>query len=831
MFMTTPDLSEARRLLAAGLKLVKLHPYTKQPIGIEWNQHSAASIDDDATGYGLPLAVNGLCSIDPDHVDMARVALHAWGFDLEELLAAGVRTSSTRPDSGGRSAFLADPENMARWLPFRVFDSSGNSLTFLELRAKSPNLQDVVPGIVYTNKEGNAHYSQQYANEHRFDAAPALPERFLAFWRELSTDDDKLREQTRIAVEAIAAAGFKMVSGDAPQYRPPMGGGVQLAFPAKGIRTEYNKATTVESILERHGYTYHENKQRWTHPGATGAPAIRQIPGKEGLWQSDHGGDALHGTFDAWAAHVQLDHGGDIEAAKTAWLWKDCMADNAAVPDTPSNLADGLQQLMDRLRVAEPEDAKAIAPELLRVADGLPEIQRIDWHKQVRDVMHWNAADFKAILKECRASWYTQSQRQYQRFDPFRYIYLPPRNEFYDTVSGCSMPPAGLNSKYIAEVENAARVICADMDAALSIADGVGWNPTGVMPPSRNELIYEDEGKRLINTWRGFALSPVDGDVALWLDHAAYLIPDPDERRGVLDYLAALVQRVGEKPGFALIHAGTSGTGKDALYKPLSYALGSAAHEATIKELLEGWGDNRYQKKFMIIPEVKKGQDRNITNAMKTLVSTTATGKKDLNLKGGQVVTQVDCMGVVMMTNYRNGFTIEENDRRYFVVSSWVEPQGPDYYTALHRWYQEDNGSAKVLGYLMQRDISGFNHNALPFVTKGAQEMAQASRYDYEQDIEELILEGQPPFNTGAVTAKELKAVCRIHGMKVGNNGLEEAMTRLGWVKLRGMKKVDGEVSNTPIFFAKGVSESSSKAELYDLYHSLRLTQTTLTAG
>jgi len=80
---------------------VRLHDNTKQPIGLEWNKHAVKKIDPKATGYGLPLVANGLCSIDPDHMEMTRAGLKAWGYDLDELLAQGVRTASTRPDSGG----------------------------------------------------------------------------------------------------------------------------------------------------------------------------------------------------------------------------------------------------------------------------------------------------------------------------------------------------------------------------------------------------------------------------------------------------------------------------------------------------------------------------------------------------------------------------------------------------------------------------------------------------------------------------------------------------------------------------------------------------------
>jgi putative DNA primase/helicase len=407
-----PDLTEARRLLNAGVKLVKLHYYTKQPIGIEWNRHSATSIDDDATGYGIPLAVNGLCSIDPDHAEMARVAMKAWGFDLEELLSAGVRTSSTRPDSGGRSAFLADPEGKARWLPFRVFDGQGRSLTVLELRAQSANLQDVVPGVVYASKDTGELYSQQYANEHRFDAAPAVPEQFMAVWRLLSTNDDKLREHSRLAVEAIAAAGFK-VNGDEPQYRPPMGGGVQLAFPAKGVRTEFNKAHTVDSILTRHGYTYHERKGRWAHPGATGAPAIRPIPGKEGLWQSDHGGDPLHGTFDAWAAHVQLDHAGDVEAARAAWIWQGTDSGTKEVSSPPTAPLETMLKEIDRAEWESDEQIR-LAKNLLRLVENLPKPNQLQWHKRIVDKTPWTMQHLRECLKEFRAEWYGDEFDQLQ---------------------------------------------------------------------------------------------------------------------------------------------------------------------------------------------------------------------------------------------------------------------------------------------------------------------------------------------------------------------------------------------------------------------------------
>jgi hypothetical protein len=76
----TPNLDQARDLLESGFDLVKLKNLTKQPDGVGWQLSPVTEIDDSATGYGVLLARNSLCSVDPDIADMAAVGVKAWGF-------------------------------------------------------------------------------------------------------------------------------------------------------------------------------------------------------------------------------------------------------------------------------------------------------------------------------------------------------------------------------------------------------------------------------------------------------------------------------------------------------------------------------------------------------------------------------------------------------------------------------------------------------------------------------------------------------------------------------------------------------------------------------
>lgn len=263
--MSAPLHQEARRLLAKGFKLCKLHDLRKIPVGNGWQLSPVSTIDDGATGYGFMLAANGLASIDPDNLEPAREGMRRCGWDLDKLMNAGVRTTSTRPGSGGRSTFKATPGLT------RVTFSSKQHGTILELRAGGSNLMDCLPGTRYqtvskrigkgkTAKDiyGKTVYVQAYANGKAIDDAPDLPADFLAWWRRLNTDLDFKREQQ--AMLCGPGAVLAVSCGD------------ELAYKSH-CRRSFNETHDVVEILERHGYST-QNNERWSPPSATGGSPV-----------------------------------------------------------------------------------------------------------------------------------------------------------------------------------------------------------------------------------------------------------------------------------------------------------------------------------------------------------------------------------------------------------------------------------------------------------------------------------------------------------------------------------------------------------------------------
>lgn len=354
-----PDLTEARRLFDLGFKLCKLMPNSKRPEGGAWNLNPVETFDEQATGYGVMLSANELCSVDPDNARLSAKVLAGLGFDLERVMAAGARSISTRPDSGGRAGFRA-AEGL-RWVKFS-FKETG---TVLELRAASANLQDVVPGLVYADKAG-ALRTQRYADDTRLDAAPELPQDFLEWWRRMSTDLDFLREQQRLAGEILGLSPQLSISN----------GDKQLAFKSP-LRIGYNAMHSVEELLLLHGYEAHGG--RYMPPTGTGAPGVRAIRGKVGLWQSDHASDPLFGTFDAWSAFVVLEHDGDLqaaEAAEAAEQYADTLDDFDDLEAAAASARADLQAVIDVADCLDADTVLTQVKELLPAAELAAEATR-----------------------------------------------------------------------------------------------------------------------------------------------------------------------------------------------------------------------------------------------------------------------------------------------------------------------------------------------------------------------------------------------------------------------------------------------------------------------
>ena len=309
----------AREYVAKGWTLVPVR--NKKPMGDDWNHatamHDPASIERNlgpgstANGVGVLLAKSKLCSFDADDLVRTRAALAKLGIDADAALDSGWHVKSGKHNSA-RALFSLPKGAPLRWLKLRrvlprehwTVDEDGtlhrtNAIVF-ELRAGSDNLQDVLPPSLHDS-------GTTYSGPPLPRRMPVLAGPLLALWHRWQADP-----------KTVEAELFDALGVPVEDRKPSLSGKPgKLDFPS-AVRVPYNATTSVEAILQRHGYT-DDGTGRYAHPGATGSPGCAPIPDKDDLWHSHNCGDDLHGTFDAWTAHVVLDHNFDQEAAERAW--------------------------------------------------------------------------------------------------------------------------------------------------------------------------------------------------------------------------------------------------------------------------------------------------------------------------------------------------------------------------------------------------------------------------------------------------------------------------------------------------------------------------------
>lgn len=207
-----------------------------------------------------------------------------------------------------------------------------------------------------------------------------------------------------------------------------------------------------------------------------------------------------------------------------------------------------------------------------------------------------------------------------------------------------------------------------------------------------------------------------DDGITPWLDHLAFLFENEDDRNYLLDYFAHVVQRRGHKIRWAPIIIGNQGVGKDLMLRPIVFGLGRNTNVATIRpERLMGQFIDFWEKELVIVEEISRTDRTDVYERMKAVISGTASDTVTIERKFEQPYEVPNTVNFVFFSNHSDALNLSADDRRFFVIHSYAEPKGSDYYEALNKeFYERDHGWAKVFQWLKQRDISAFSPDARP---------------------------------------------------------------------------------------------------------------------
>ena len=127
------------------------------------------------------------------------------------------------------------------------------------------------------------------------------------------------------------------------------------------------------------------------------------------------------------------------------------------------------------------------------------------------------------------------------------------------------------------------------------------------------------------NLWPGWGALPAPGDVTLWTELLAHVIPDERERRIFESWLAYPLQHPGTKMAWAvLIWSNEQGVGKSLIGELMSQIYGvsiNAVELKTAEELLGTFNSWANRRRFITVVETHAPDSRAQLNKLKALIT------------------------------------------------------------------------------------------------------------------------------------------------------------------------------------------------------------------
>ncbi|MGV1790348.1 primase-helicase family protein [Rhizobium sp. A37_96] len=301
------------------------------------------------------------------------------------------------------------------------------------------------------------------------------------------------------------------------------------------------------------------------------------------------------------------------------------------------------------------------------------------------------------------------------------------------------------------------------------------------LPGSADLFQTLENGQEAVNLWKPSGLKPAGGECEAIHLHLVKMLPDDEVRNHLLDVLAFMVQRPGEKVTHAFVLTGRQGTGKRLLFELVKKLFGN--HNCrTIESSSLGTRFNAHisNVQLLICEELWTLERRETYNAIKTLITARTMSVEEKNIPVFEARTPDFIMGT---SNHDIPITLEAGDRRFLICDSPMEPQGREYYEALAHSIEREAGA--FLNYLLGRNLSSFNPNKAPPLTQAKADIIGSSRSQVTQEVEALIEENAPIFWRDLVTLSDVRNELQKRlGKMPSLNEVKSALKALGAVKL-----------------------------------------------
>lgn len=332
--------------------------------------------------------------------------------------------------------------------------------------------------------------------------------------------------------------------------------------------------------------------------------------------------------------------------------------------------------------------------------------------------------------------------------------------------------------------------------ANFKSAENVSWLP--VPYGTEQRIIQSDNGATMVNTWRGFAVEPKEGNVQPWLGHLAHVVPEEDYRSALLWWIAYTIQHPNKKVSWQPIVLGISGAGKDALFMPIAKILGRAYKSIGNKDIKGDYDDGLWQTKLLHISEAS-GLKGSTIDFYKRITAPESDSMMLLNIKGQKKVEQPNICNVLVITNNLDAMKFDITERRAFILHAptvMTEEQKTKYF---EEW-MHIGGAEALFHYLLQYPLTDHTPTKLPFLTTHFYEMFDMTRDKDESSIKYDWEDSKGLFKHDFVQFRTLSE----QYPDLSKAKLKQALELFGFVKVDTLvTKVQKTIANEKVYKAR----------------------------
>lgn len=303
--------------------------------------------------------------------------------------------------------------------------------------------------------------------------------------------------------------------------------------------------------------------------------------------------------------------------------------------------------------------------------------------------------------------------------------------------------------------------------------------------PGAERFVVEGHCRHL-NLWRPTELQPIEGDVAPFLQHIVYIFDGDEEAINyVLNYLAHLVQRPGQKIPAAILLTGRQGTGKSLIARIVRKMVGE--HNSNMLspiDLMSQFNSFIERSIVTVVEEMTLDERKGTAARLKAWITEPETY---VNRKGIPQYKVPNQTHFFVLSNDASPLIIDSDDRRFFVWNSKATPQDAAYYTALTTWL-EGSGYGHVLHFLLSRDISGFNSYLAPPRTEARSELIRSGQSDIASFLYDTFDADDAPFDRDLVAVHDIMRAASDAGLRAKPREISEFLKNTGATPL-GQKR------------------------------------------